>query len=57
MTDHWEEAEAEGSGEMGISSTGSRDVGGKFQRDRGLNHEEVEYGRAICCNATDSVPL
>ena len=56
-TDHQEAAEMEGVWEMVISSAGGSDGGGGLQGYRGLHHEEVEYGRAIYCDANDSGPL
>ena len=56
-TDHWEASEAEGGGEMGISSDGGSNGGGGLLGDLGLHHEEAEYGHAIYCNATDYGPL
>ena len=56
-TYHWEASEAEGGGWVGISSDVGSNGGGGLLGDLGLHHEEVEYGRSIYCDATDSGPL
>ena len=42
---------------MVISFAGVSNGGGGIREDWGLNHEEVEYGRAIYCKGTDYGPL
>ena len=54
---HWEEVGEAGGWELGLSSADGSNDGSRLRGDQDLRHEEVEYGCAVYCDATDSGPL
>ena len=56
-TAHWEVSKTEEGGELGMSSAGGSNEGGRLQGDQGIHHKEAEYGHEIYCDLTYSGPV
>ena len=56
-TAHREAAEETVGWELVIPTIGGGNGGSRLQGDWEIHHEEVEHGRAVYCDATNSGPL
>ena len=56
-TSHQEASEETGGWDLVILLIGGGNGRSRLQRDQDIHHEEAEYGCAVYCDTTDSVPM
>ena len=54
---HREAADKTAGWELGVHIIGGSNGGSRLRGDRNIHHKEVEHGRAVYCDTTDSGPL